>query len=486
MKNKMTLKKAAFINACGKYSKVLLTLIVNAILARILSATDYGIVAIITVFSTFFTTFSDMGFGVAVIQNKKLSKYDIDNIFSFTIYMSIILMLIFAGCSKFIAEFYKNPVYVPLGILLSISLLFNSANMVPNGILNRNKKFVILAVRTTLVYFFSAIITIILAVVGLRYYALAIQAVLTAVFTFLWNIITTKPKFYFNFEFKSVKKVINYSGYQFAFNVVNYFARNLDNLLTGKFMGSAQLGYYDKAYNLMLYPVNNLTGVVSPVLHPILSDYQNNYELIYIKYMKVFKILFCIALYIAPLCYLASNEIVDIMYGNNWGDAASCFKYLSLAIIPQMLNSSTGGIFQAIGNTKLLFWNSCINTAITVIAILIGIFFGKSIIVLSICVAIAYIFHFFTAYYMLIVMGFHYKISKFIKDILPDIVILIGMFTAVILYPLGVNSNVLFEFMKKALYSLGFFIVFLLITKEYRVLNVFNFSLLKRTDEKLN
>lgn len=486
MKKKMTLKKAAFINACGKYSKVLLTLIVNAILARILSATDYGIVAVITVFSTFFTTFSDMGFGVAVIQNKKLSKYDIDNIYSFTIYMSIVLMLIFAGCSKFIAEFYKNSVYVPLGILLSISLLFNSANMVPNGILNRNKKFVILAVRTTLVYFFSAIITIILAVLGLRYYALAIQAVLTAAFTFLWNIITTKPKFYFNFEFKSVKKVINYSGYQFAFNIVNYFARNLDNLLTGKFMGSAQLGYYDKAYNLMLYPVNNLTGVVSPVLHPILSDYQNNYALIYKKYMKVFKILFCIALYIAPFCYLASNEIVDIMYGNNWGNAASCFKYLSLAIIPQMLNSSTGGIFQAIGNTKLLFWNSCINTAITVIAILIGIFYGKSIIVLSICVAVAYIFHFFTAYYMLIVMGFHYKISKFIKDILPDIVILIGMFTAVSLYPLGVNSNVLFEFMKKALYSLVFFIVFLLITKEYRVLNVFNFSLSKRTNEKLD
>lgn len=486
MKKKMTLKKAAFINACGKYSKVLLTFIVNAILARILSATDYGIVAVITVFSTFFTTFSDMGFGVAVIQNKKLSKYDIDNIYSFTIYMSIVLMLIFAGCSKFIAEFYKNSVYVPLGILLSISLLFNSANMVPNGILNRNKKFVILAVRTTLVYFFSAIITIILAVVGLRYYALAIQAVLTAVFTFLWNIITTKPKFYFNFKFKSVKKVINYSGYQFAFNVVNYFARNLDNLLTGKFMGSAQLGYYDKAYNLMLYPVNNLTGVVSPVLHPILSDYQNNYELIYIKYMKVFKILFCIALYIAPLCYLASNEIVDIMYGNNWGSAASCFKYLSLAIIPQMLNSSTGGIFQAIGNTKLLFLNSCINTVITVIAILIGIFYGKSIIALSICVAVAYIFHFFTAYYMLIVMGFHYKISKFIKDILPDIAILIGMFTAVSLYPLGVNSNVLFEFMKKALYSLVFFIVFLLITKEYRVLNIFNFSLSKRTNEKLD
>ncbi|HFU3803096.1 TPA: oligosaccharide flippase family protein, partial [Streptococcus suis] len=57
------MKKAAIINASGKYSKVILSLIVNAILARILSAEDYGIVAIITVFSTFFTTFSDMGFG---------------------------------------------------------------------------------------------------------------------------------------------------------------------------------------------------------------------------------------------------------------------------------------------------------------------------------------------------------------------------------------------------------------------------------------
>ena len=93
------MKKAALINASGKYSKVLLSVIVNAVLARILSADDYGIVAIITVFSTFFATFSDMGFGPAIIQNKDLTKEDISNIYSFTVYISFALMLLFAICS---------------------------------------------------------------------------------------------------------------------------------------------------------------------------------------------------------------------------------------------------------------------------------------------------------------------------------------------------------------------------------------------------
>ena len=79
MNTGISMKRAALINAAGKYSKIFLSVIVNAVLARILSAEDYGIVAVIIVFSTFFTTFSDMGFGPAIIQNKDLTKEDIIN-----------------------------------------------------------------------------------------------------------------------------------------------------------------------------------------------------------------------------------------------------------------------------------------------------------------------------------------------------------------------------------------------------------------------
>lgn len=464
----MNMKKAAMINALGKYSKIFLSIIVNAILSRILSAEDYGVVAVITVFSTFFITFSDMGFGPAIIQHKELTDDDIDNIFSLTVYISILLMVVFAVYSYPISAFYGDKVYIPLGQILSVSLLFNALNMIPNGILNREKKFVSIAIRTVVVYLGSAVITVILAFAGLRYYALAIQAVLTALFTFVWNYATTKPKFHFRFGFYSVKKVLNYSGYQFAFNLVNYFSRNLDNLLTGKFMGSAELGYYNKAYTLMLYPVNNLTGVISPVLHPILSDYQKQLEVIYKKYMKIVRLLACIGLYVAPVCFLAAEELITILYGPNWGKSVVCFQLLAIAIIPQMINSSAGSIFQAIGNTKLLFANSCINTGITVVAIIVGVFGGKNIHALSLCVAIAYLFHFATAFTMLIKMGFKYKMSDFVKELVPEMLILVVMLVAVKFYPFHVTRTIL-STVVKCVYLGIIYVVVLFVSKEYKL-----------------
>lgn len=461
------MRKAALINASGKYSKVLLSILVNAVLARILSADDYGIVAIITVFSTFFTTFSDMGFGAAIIQKKELKRDDINNIYSFTVYISFVLMIIFALLSYPIANFYNNKVYVKLGQLLSISLLFNSLNMVPNGILNREKKFGSIAIRTVVVYLGSAIVTVFLAFRGFRYYALAIQAILTALLTFVWNFWTTHPKFKLHFNMASIKLVLNYSGYQFAFNIVNYFSRNLDNLLTGKLLGSAELGYYNKAYTLMLYPVNNLTGVISPVLHPLLSDYQRQVKIIYVKYIKIFRLIAIIGIYVAAVCFLSSGEIIKIMYGKNWDAAIICFQLLSIAIIPQMLNAIAGGIFQALGNTKLLFVNSTINTVITAVAILIGILSGKTIAALSLAVGIAYICHFLTTFYMLIKMGFNFHMLDTIKELYREIILLIVMVTAVPLYPLTLN-NIFLSLIAKCVYLGIIYLIAMIVTGDFR------------------
>ena len=437
------LKRAALINAAGKYSKILLSLIVNAVLARLLTPEDYGIVAIITVFSTLFAALSNMGFSTAIIQKKDLTDRDIDNIFSFTVYCALVLAVVFAAVSYPIASFYGDPVFVKLGRILSIALIFNTIDMVPNGILNREKRFKTLALRSVVVYGASSVVAIALAFFGWKYYALVVQSVLSAVFGFLWNYVTTRPKFIVRTELASVKKVISYSGYQFAFNIVNYFSRNLDNLLTGRFMGKAELGYYNKAYNLMLYPTNNLTGVISPVLHPILSDYQDDKEVIYAKYMRVLRLLACVAVFTAPVCFLGSEEIVGILYGRNWGESAVCFRLLALAIIPQMLNASAGAVFQALGNTRLLFINSCINTGVTVAAILIGVFAGGDIRALSVCVAAAYIFHFVTAFYMLMRGGFRKSYMGFMRELWREWLILLMMVAGAALYPFAIGPLVL-------------------------------------------
>ena len=137
-----------------------------------------------------------------------------------------------------------------------------------------------------------------------------------------------------------MRKIASYSGFQFLFNLLNYFSRNLDNLLAGRFIGSTQLGYYNKSYTLMQYPVSNLAGVITPVLHPILSDYQDNKDILYQKYMSILKLLMAVGVWAEAICIFAAPEIINIMYGSNWSNSIICFKLLAISIATQMMNSS--------------------------------------------------------------------------------------------------------------------------------------------------
>ena len=92
----ISIKKAAFINAAANYSCVILQLGFSAVLARILLPEDYGVIGVMTVFTTFFSVLANMGIGTAVIQDKELSDYDVSNIFTFNLYVAVGLSIIFA------------------------------------------------------------------------------------------------------------------------------------------------------------------------------------------------------------------------------------------------------------------------------------------------------------------------------------------------------------------------------------------------------
>ena len=173
------------------------------------------------------------------------------------------------------------------------------------------KKELVAIIIATLI---SSAITIYLALKGGSYYSLVFNTIFTSVMTFLCNRLSCNLRFKIRFEFESIKKIFNYSGFQFAFNMINYFSRNLDNLLSGKFLGIEQLGFYNKAYTIMLYPVNNLAGVISSVLHPFLADYKEILDKIYEKYIIIAKLFMDCGIYISVICFFCSNEIFSINY----------------------------------------------------------------------------------------------------------------------------------------------------------------------------
>lgn len=466
--DEISIKRATLINAIAKYSTVIMTVIFSAVLARILTPEDYGVVAIITVFTAFFAILSDMGLGTAVIQNKDLSEQDISSIFGFSMHIAIILAIIFCFLSIPISIIYNNDVYKPICLILSLAIIFNTLNMVPNALLMKKKKFVLVGKRMIIVNIITGILTIILAKLGLKYYALVFQSVISSGATFLWNYSSTKPKMKFRYDKESIQKVKSYSGFQFAFSIVNYFSRNLDNLLIGKFMGSVALAYYDKGYKLMLYPVGNLTHVITPVLHPILSEYQNDKKYIYTQYMKVVKILSLLGVFVTVYCFFAAEEIILIIFGEQWISAIPSFKFLALSIWAQMITSSTGSIFQSLGNTRLMFISGTCTSIVSVIAIIVGLSF-RNITAVAACVALAMNLSFFITYYILIKYGFELKLREFFRNFISDITIFIILSTTLYSISYFNVDNILLSALYKGIICSIAYVVGLLLTKQHKV-----------------
>lgn len=94
------------------------------------------------------------------------------------------------------------------------------------------------------------------------------------------------------------------------FSAINYFARKTDALLVGHSLGEVSVGLYDKGDKLMTYPVTMFSGIITPILHPILSNFQDDIEQIYIRFIKIFEILFYLSIFMSVFCFFASKEII--------------------------------------------------------------------------------------------------------------------------------------------------------------------------------
>lgn len=464
----LNIRKAAFINFIFKYSTVIIQLLLNFILARLISSQEFGVVAIITVFISFFSILSDMGIGTAIIQFKDLDNRDYEDFFSFTILLGIILSILFVVLSNFVALIYKNDIYLYLGLLLSISVFFNTVNMVPNALFYKEQMFFEVGLRGFVVTSVCATITVVLAINGFSYYSIIFNSVFISIGIFIWNLKKKPIKPHLLFRWNAIRKIASFSSFQFLFSIINYFARNTDTLLIGYSLGEISVGLYDKGYKLMTYPMTMFSGIITPILHPILSNFQNDIEQIYAKFIKLFEILFYFSIVVSVLCFFAPKEIVRILYGNNWDDAIFVFKILSLSLVTQMCNSITGSIFQSLGKTKLLFVAGCLSSCIIVSSILIGVCIG-TIESTAFMVMIGYNIIFWTSYYLLITRGFNKNFSYFCKEIYKPYLVYILMLIIVFFINIELE-NMFISLTFKCLIVIGMYLILLLMTGQIKKL----------------
>ena len=199
-----TLISGILYTALSKYSGLIISIVTTAVLSRLLTPEDFGLIAIATIFISFFSIISDLGIGPAVIQNKELTEKDYRNLFSFSIYLGFFLTFTFYIIAPYIGRYYQQETLIKIIRLLSISVFFTTINSIPSACLLASCKFRFIAIRTVSIQLILAPISILAAFNGFGVYSLVISPILSSIILFYVNYKVHPIRTQYTFNYKSL------------------------------------------------------------------------------------------------------------------------------------------------------------------------------------------------------------------------------------------------------------------------------------------
>lgn len=359
--------------AVAKYSGLAMTILITAILSRLLTPENFGVVALAGVMLALFNLLADIGIGPAVIQNKTLTAEDMNSINTFNSYQGLVLGVAFFFSAPFIAEYYGNPQVKLVCQIMSVNILMGCVNAVPNNILYRQQRFKLITIISLCTQFVGGVISIAMAFHGCGPISLVLPSAIISIPTMFVLRYITNVHFVWRIDWAPLKRIFSFSVFQFLANVVGYFSRNMDSMLVGKYMGMKQLGYYNKSYNLQLMPLQYISGVLIPVMLPVFSKYQDDINYIQEKYTQILRFFAFVGVPLCALMYFCADELILLFFGDQWEQSVPCFKIIALSIPFQIQGCSSGSVFQATGHTKAMFWNSFIGAFFTLGSFAVGV-----------------------------------------------------------------------------------------------------------------
>ncbi len=367
-----TIKGLAWSGA-SQAGKQISQFIVTMILARLLSPDDFGLLAMATVFVNFAMIFSEMGISSALIQKQDTHDRHYYSAFWFNIVVGLCLTLFFIAVSPLIARFYKKPELVPILAVISLNFFFSSFVIIQQTILTKEMDFRKLAIRDIIAVIISGIVGVVLAYNGFGVWSLVFQSVIftLANAVLLWTVSSWRPKF--SFAMADIKDIFHFSANLTGFNIVNYFARNIDQLLIGKFLGAQALGYYSLAYKIMLYPLQNVSQVIVKVMFPAFARMQGELEKVRIAYMRMIK---AISLIVFPLMcslFAIAPDFVHFVFGIRWTPIIILIQILSLCGLVQSISTTGGSIMLSQGRADMQLKFGALGSFFVFIAVLLGI-----------------------------------------------------------------------------------------------------------------
>ena len=416
----MSFKKKFYKNVAvvGGFSilSTIISFLSTIITSRLLTPEEYGFVAMIMVFISFANLFSDAGISFSIIRSDYHYTFQ-RAISNLSFYIGIVLFILLSALSYPIALFYGDMKFILPTIIAASTFIFKSQAIIPYAILSKELKFNYIGMVTFLSTLFSISLTIIMAAFGFSYWAIILPQVLMVIFSA--TLLNIKAKFWFRFYplvyvkagfIRSKKLLWNLS----AFNFINYWSRNADNLIVGKFFGKYEIGIYGRAYKMLTYPLTLFQSLFGNVMLPSLKRLQQEKGDVQREFLNILGVISIINLPIAGVFLLIPSTFVKILWGNKWVDVGNLLPIIGILVLLQTLNSVTGHLYLLFNHEKYLFRTGLYSSIVSVSSILAGAFFSPWHILFFYSMSVAFFglpLNFYYGFYK----SFGYRIDQILK-----------------------------------------------------------------------
>lgn len=363
-------------NIIDQIARQIISLIVTAILARILNPDDYGLVALSAIFIGFISLFENLSAGVAVIQKSDIDTNYISTVFWTSAITGVVLTIILCATAPLVASYYNKPILTYIIIISSLNFIVNSVYSTHKSLIAKKLEFHKIAAINVGLGLITAIASLILAVLGFGVWSLVYAGVIANLFIIplVWHLEKWRPRLLF--DVNSFRDLFGCSSYVLSFNMVIYLARNFDNLIIGKFLGAATLGLYSMAYTLMMKPIQQISWAITGVLFPAFSSIQDDIPRIRHAYLKVIRTISLVTFPMMMGLMMLSREVILVVMGPKWEGVVPPLQVLCFVGALQSVNTTTGSIFTSLRKVDLQFRVGIITSIGHIIGFMVGINWG--------------------------------------------------------------------------------------------------------------
>jgi PST family polysaccharide transporter len=347
-----------------------------AILARLLTPDDFGLLAMAMAFLAFVTPFADLGLPQSTIQRAEVTHEQVSAVFWINLALSLAATVVGILVARPVAAFYGRPELVAIATALAAAFVISGLGAQCEAVLRRRMQFALVSGIGLVAAVTGLVVGVIVAARGGGYWALVAMPLTGAAVRsgLAWMISPWRPGPPARAE--GVGSMIRFGGFLAGTGLLGTAVRNVDRILIGRFLGAATAGFYINAYRLLLIPLTQLNAPLTNVAVPTLSRLQDDPERFRRFYRRGVEIIGAVTLPAVVASVVMAEELILTVLGDQWRDSVPIFLALAPAALLASLNVVTSWAYVPLGRTGRQFRWHVVRAACLLAGFAIGLQWG--------------------------------------------------------------------------------------------------------------